>query len=166
VSHRKIGKTTVLLLLAAARVSAQGPYDKLLSPADVEKATGATGVKLVARLSQTGAGGDLNFARGDGKLLVMVNFGNAQLYTRARTQKQITIGGQTYPMELFAHAVPGLGDEAFASPPGTDQYVLYVRKGEKAISVSTYLAPELQSRPRLTMAQLQEIAKIILSRWT
>jgi len=158
-------RTLILALALAATLAAQSSYDKLLNVADVEKLTGATGVKTVPNGSRPGAGGHLNFVRGDGKLLLMVNFGDAQLYTKARTQKEIKVGDKTYPMELFAHAIPGLGDEAFASPPGPVQYVLYARKGNHAISVSTYYAAAGEKeKPLLTEAQLKEVAQLILSR--
>jgi hypothetical protein len=73
--------------------------------------------------------GDLNFAHADGKLLVMVNFGDARLYSKAREQKEMTIGDKKYPMELFAHAVTGVGDEAFTAPPGPVQCVIYGTRG-------------------------------------
>lgn len=159
-------RSAIVLLLLTASAAAQPARDKLLTTADVEKLTGATAVKLVPRGSQTGAGGDLNFATADGKLLLMINLGDAQLYRKAREQKQITVGGQTYPMELFAHAVPGLGDEAFASPPGKMQYVIYARKGNNGLTVSTYYSGIGEAgKPRLTEAQLKQIAQLIFSRW-
>ena len=41
----------------------------------------------------------------------------------------------TVPMPLFHAAVTGVGDEAFDSPPGPLQYVLYLKKGQKAASL-------------------------------
>jgi hypothetical protein len=146
-----------------APTASTGGDNVRLTVADVEKVAGVSGVKEVARMSQPGAGGELNFAGPDGKLLLMVNFGTAQLYTKARQQKDIKVGGTSYPMPLYAHDVPGVGDEAFDSPPGNIQYVLYVRKGDKAISVTTYMSR--QGKPLLTIAQLKTIAQTILSRW-
>lgn len=158
-------KTAVLYFLLVGAVVAAQTSDKRLTTADVEKVTGLSGVKTVARGSQTGAGGDLNFVGPNGKLVLMINFGDQQLFTKARNQKEIKVGDQTYPMELFAHAVSGVGDEAFASPPGKVQYVLYARKGNNAISVSTYYAGVGENlKPVLTEAQLKEIAQIIFSR--
>jgi len=155
--------TVLCLTLLGALAGAQA--DPRLTVADVEKVSGLAGVKIVARGSQTGAGGDLNFAGPNGKLVLMINFGGAALYTKARAQKEITVGGATYPLELFAHAVSGVGDEAFASPPGKVQYVIYARKGSNAITVSTFF-PGVgeQIRPVLTEAQLIEVARIIFSR--
>jgi len=152
------------LVLFGAAVGAQ-VSDSRLTVADVEKAVGFSGVKTVPRGSQPGAGGDLNFVGPDGKLMLMVNFGNQQLYNKARTQKEMKIGNQTYPMELYAHAVTGLGDEAFASPPGKIQYVIYARKGNNAVSVSTYYPGVGENvKPVLTEAQLKQIAQTIFSR--
>jgi hypothetical protein len=162
-----MGKSALLIVLVAAAVSAQGSYDKLLTAGDVEKATGVKGIKAVPRGSQPGAGGNLNFTGPDGKLLVMVNFGDAQLYRKAHDQKDMTIGGQTFPMPLFAHAVAGVGDEAFAAPPGPQQNVLYARRGNQAVSVSTYFSPGAPNgtKPLLQMAQLEQLARLIFSRW-
>lgn len=163
--------TSVAALAAAFAIAigaasvARAADDPRLTVKDVEKATGATGVKTVPRQSQPGAAGDLNFARGDGKLILMVNFSNAALYKKAREQKELELNGQKYPMELFAHAVPGLGDEAFASPPGKVQYVIYARKGNNAVSVSTYFSGVGEAgKPILTEAQLKQIVEIIFSR--
>ena len=106
----------------SVRLAAQSPYDKVLSAADVSKVTGISGIRLVPQGSQVGAGGTLNFARPDGKLVLMVNLGPAELYRKARDSKELEIGGKKYPNLLFAHNVPGVGDEAFASPPGPVQY--------------------------------------------
>jgi hypothetical protein len=152
------------VVLLTAVLAAQA-VEKRLTVADVEKVAGLSGVRIVPRLSQTGAGGDLNFVGPDGKLILMVNFGDAQLYAKARTQKEIVVGGQKYPMELFAHAVPGLGDEAFASPPGNVQYVIYARKGNNAITVSTYYPAVGENvKPVLTEAQLKQLGQIIFTR--
>jgi len=147
-------------LPSAAR--AQADHERWLTVADVEKVTGLHGLKTVPRLSQPGAGGELNFAGPDGKLVLMVNFGNAQLYRKAREQKEMMIAGKPVPMVLFAHAVPGVGDEAFAAPPGPVQYVIYIRQGDRAASISTYLSG---GRAALSEAQLTAVGRVILSRW-
>src|SRR5262245_66614807 len=106
----------------AVLARAQTP-DARLTVADVAQISGDKGVAQVARQSMTGAGGDLNFVGSDKKLLLMVNFGAAALYDRARQNPA-----------LMHALVPGLGDEAFDAPAGELQYVLYVKKGTKAIS--------------------------------
>jgi hypothetical protein len=159
-------RVAVLAVAITTAIGAQPAADKRLTSEDVAKVAGITGIKTVARGAQTGAGGDLNFARPDGKLVLMVNFGDASLYTKARQQKETIVGGKPYPMVLFAHRVTGVGDEAFASPPGNVQYVIYARKGKNAVSVSSFYSSAGEAiRPLLNEAQLKSIAQTIFSRW-
>jgi hypothetical protein len=132
--------------------------DPRLTVADVEKATGLKGVQLVAPGSVPGAGAGLNFASADRKMILMVNFGPAALYSRAKAQKEYA----GVPMPLFHADVPGIGDEAFDSPPGPLQYVLYVRKGANAASFTAYYVPP--NKATLTLEQLKQLAKIAASR--
>jgi hypothetical protein len=159
-------RVAVLAMALTTAIGAQATADKRLTSEDVARIAGITGIKSVVRGAQTGAGGDLNFARPDGKLVVMVHFGDASLYTKARQQKETTVAGKPYPMVLFAHRVTGVGDEAFASPPGNVQYVIYARKGNNAISVTSFYSSAGEAiRPLLNEAQLKSIAQTIFSRW-
>lgn len=102
----------------------------------------------------TGAGGDLNFVGPDKKLLLMVNFGGSALYDRAKKQPS-----------LMHAIVPGVGDEAFDAPPGSLQYVLYVKKGANAISITAFFVSGSRPlTPALTLEQLKAIAQIVLPR--
>lgn len=132
--------------------------DPRLTVADVEKVTGIKGLQLAAPGSIPGAGPGLNFATADKKLILMVNFGPAALYTRAKNQKEY----HGMPMPLFHADVPGVGDEAFDSPPGPLQYVLYVHKGANAASFTAYFVPP--NKATLTMDQLKQVAKVAASR--
>lgn len=147
-------------MLVALSASAQTP-DPRLTVADVEQATGMKPVHIVAPGTLPGAGPGLNFATADNKMLVMVNFGPDTLYTRAKNQKEMEVGGKKYPMELHHADLPGIGDEAFDSPPGDMQYVIYLRKGKNGASINTYLQG---GKPRLSIDQLKAIAKIVASR--
>jgi hypothetical protein len=160
-----MARTAAAVIALTAAIAAQGPYDKLLSIADVEKVAGVSGVRSVPNGSQVGAGGMLNFVNASGKLILSVNFGDAQLYKKARDTKELEIGGKKYPNQLFAHDVPGVGDEAFASPPGPDQYVIYAHKGNHGVAVNTfYPGVGEHVKPVLTEAQLKAIAQLIFSR--
>lgn len=117
---------------------------------------------MVGRGALPGAGGGLNFA-GPAGMLVMVNFGSVQLYERAKAQKTMKVLDKEMPMVLFHAAVPGLGDEAFDAPQTAPQYVLYVRKGQQAFSITTYFNRDGKTT-RLTMDQLKALAKIVASR--
>ncbi|HEX5438628.1 MAG TPA: hypothetical protein VFW98_15860 [Gemmatimonadaceae bacterium] len=158
------------LLAAAQRSMPQRAAESrdaaaLLTPADVAKITGLGGIHLVPRGSAAGAGGDLNFAQQDGTLVLMVNIGTAEQYRHARAQKEITVGGKSYPMPLFNADVPGIGDEAFNAPPGGPLTALYVRKGDRGLSFTTYYAgtgPDM--KPILTQAELGQLARLAISR--
>jgi hypothetical protein len=95
-----LARTLAVTAALTAAMAAQTPYDALLTVADVTKLTGISGVKTVPNGSQVGAGGMLNFARADGKLVLMVNFGDAQLYRKARDTK-----------ELVSTYYPGVGEQ-------------------------------------------------------
>jgi hypothetical protein len=59
--------------------------------------------------------------------------------------------------------VANIGDEAFDSPPGPLQYVLYLRKGEKGASLTTYVACGGKATV-LTMDQLRQLGAVVASR--
>ena len=90
----------LFLALSAATLLALSP-DPRLTVADVERVTGLKGIQLVAPGSVTGAGAGLNFASADKHMVLMVNFGTAALYRRAKEQK--TIGGLPMPLHAAAH---------------------------------------------------------------
>jgi hypothetical protein len=156
----RAGICVVVVGLLLVPLFAQAP-DPRLTIGDVEKITGVKGVQQVGPGAVTGAGPGLNFTGPDKKMILMVNFGTADLYTRAKAQKEMNVGGMTLPMPLFHAVVPGVGDEAFDSPPGNMQYVLYLRKGQKAASLTTYIAA---GKPILTMAQLKQLGALVASR--
>jgi len=152
----------IVWTVLTATVVAQAP-DPRLTVSDVETITGITGVHVVAPGSQPGAGPGLNFAGPDNQLILMVNFGTDALYRRAREQKEMAMGSTKVPMVLYHANVPGIGDEAFDSPPGPVQYVIYLRKGSKAASVTTYFDSS-GKKTRLSMDQLKTIAKTVADR--
>lgn len=147
-------------IVGAATVLAQSA-DPRITIADVEKVTGLAGLTIVAPRSVPGAGPGVNFAGSDRKMILMVNFGTADLYRRARAQTEMKVGNTSVPMKLFHADVPGIGDEAFDSPPGPVQYVLYLRKGEKAASLTTYLRG---GKPVLTTDQLRQLGALVAPR--
>ncbi len=134
--------------------AAQAPaaYQKLLTVADVESVTGVKGLKLVPRNPVKGAGGDLNFAKADGSLLLMVRFGPRSLYDGWKAQDGIVNS-----------TVSGIGDEAFNGPSGMAPYVLFFRKADHSVSISSFLNSD-DMKPFVPQDQLRALAKIILSR--
>lgn len=166
--HACLGLSAVVLVAVTAAIGgtklAAQASDPRLTVADVEKVTGMKGVQVVAPGSVAGAGPGLNFAGPNRKMIVMVNFGTADLYRRAKEQKDMKVGSMTIPMPLFHAAVPGIGDEAFDSPPGPVQYVLYLRKGQKAASLTTYVLDPKATKTVLTIEQLKQLGAIVASR--
>lgn len=167
--HACLGLSAVVLVAVTAAIGgtklAAQASDPRLTVADVEKVTGMKGVQVVAPGSVAGAGPGLNFAGPNRKMIVMVNFGTADLYRRAKEQKDLKVGSMTIPMPLFHAAVPGIGDEAFDSPPGPVQYVLYLRKGQKAASLTTYVLDPKATKTVLTIEQLKQLGAIVASRF-
>lgn len=133
--------------------AASANYQKLLTISDVESATGVKGLKLVPRNAAKGAAGDLNFAKADGSLLLMAQFGNADLFKQWKAQEG-----------FYNAAVSGVGDEAFNGPKGgIGPYVLFLRKGAHSVGLSTYLDADTM-KPMLSQDQLRALAKIVASR--
>ena len=153
----RIGFVAIAIASLLVTLRAQSS-DPRLTVGDVEKVTGMKNLQLLAPGAVPGAGAGLNFATAERKMILMVNFGPAALYSRAKAQKEYA----GLPMVLFHAAVPGVGDEAFDSPPGPLQYVLYVRKGANAASFTAYYVSP--NKATLTMDQLKQIAKVAVTR--
>ncbi len=145
----------VLAILISATVAltvlAQG-YDKYLTPADVEKATGLKGVTSVARGSTAGAGGDLNFANAAGDLILMVQFADAKNFAGVKAK-------------YGKAAVSGLGDQATAgaSMPGMGDNMVAFTKGAHCV-VLTAFGDFVNKKVYLTVDQLTAVGKLIASR--
>ncbi|MDP1809020.1 MAG: hypothetical protein Q8L35_05720 [Actinomycetota bacterium] len=125
---------------------------KLLTVADVTKVTGIQGVKIVDKDPSKGAGGDLNFATPDGKmLLLLVVTEDANAFAE---WKRISVA-----------PISGVGDEAVSGPKGVPEpYNVYVRSNNRFFSLASFLDSQGQMKPLLTIAQLTELAKIVVSR--
>jgi hypothetical protein len=130
---------------------APSAYEKLLTVADVASVTNIKGLKRVPAGSVEGAAGDLNVIQSDGSPLLMVSFGDASLFKAWKVQDD------------FNSAVEDIGDEAFNAPKVKAPYVLCVRKGNRALALSSFLSLDT-AKPLLSQDQLRSLAKIILSR--
>ncbi len=102
---------------AQSGVTVNPAYAKLLTPADVSKVTGLSGVKLIPRDPSKGAGGDLNFALPNGKQILLVDFLDEN-YNQTKAKKDV-YGGE----------VQGVGEEAFIGKLMGMESILYFRKG-------------------------------------
>lgn len=125
---------------------------ELLTVKDVEQVSALAGIKLVPRDPKIGAGGHLNFATADGKLLTMLVIADMDIFNQWKT-------GPNYVQQ----AVTGVGDEAYLAPKGRDPYIIFFRKGNKVASISSFLN-ETTAKPYFSIAQLTELAKIVVPR--
>jgi hypothetical protein len=139
-----------LLLFAEAAFAA----DQVITVADVEKAGALKGIKLVPKDPKIGAGGDLNFATADNKIVLIVVARDKSLLDEMKAQKG----------SLDA-AVAGLGDEAYNGPGfGKVRYILVVRKGNRVTSLSSFMNMAAGGKPYFTQDQLKELARKALAR--
>ena len=125
----------------------------ILTADDISKVTGISGVVLVPYDPHKGAGGDLNFALPDGKMLLLVSFLDAPSYSASKTIQGI-YGGE----------VKGVGDEAFIGKVMGMESILYFRKGARAAGLSSFLDMEHTGKPYISQTQLRQLAALMLSR--
>jgi hypothetical protein len=133
-------------------LEAQEESQELLTPEDIEEVTGMQEIKLLPKNEEKGAVGDLNFATEDETLILMVNIQAQTVYEAWKNQEGI-----------FHSEVQGVGDEAFIGPKTGDlRYIMVFRKGEYAVSFSSYF--ETEEEPFFSEDQLKEVASIVDSR--
>ena len=142
------------LTLSASTVFSQtkaAPGGQYLTVQDVEKITGLHGVKLVPPDASKGAGGDLNFADKDGKLILMVNrnLSSDMFYSQTKNMK-----------DTVKADITGLGDAAFIGPAGNLQYFVSFKKGKGSGTVSTFLT---FTGTQLPMDQVKKVAQLVAS---
>lgn len=141
-------------------------YDKLLTPADVEQVSGLKGVKLVAYDPSKGAGGDLNFATAEGKLVLIANFFPASVYDATKKQKGV-----------MQDEISGLGDDAYDGPgdPGLQltthdgpvgPSMIAFRKGSQSATLAGFMNVSDWNdwKLYLSLDQVEELAKLVASR--
>jgi hypothetical protein len=154
-----IRTVVVALALASAAVVAA---PATVTPADIEKATGLTGVHLVPATAPGSVPGRDNYADASGKVVLWFQSIPGPLFARAKAQPAKTMSGIEVEPKLYHAAVDGLGDEAFDSPDGKVQHALYVRKGDSAFGVISNVGAS--GKPVVSMEQLKALAKTIVSR--
>jgi hypothetical protein len=148
---------SILLVFAWLALSASvafsqtkaAPGAQYLTVQDVEKITGLTGIKIVPPDASKGAGGDLNFADKDGKLIVMVQ--------RMLTSDALYSANKKMASSVQAD-IQGVGDAAFTGPAGKLQYFVFFKKGKGSGSVASFLG---MTGPLLPIDQLKRIAQQI-----
>jgi hypothetical protein len=140
---------------AQSAVTASPAYAKLLTPADISKVTGLSGVMSVPRDPSKGAGGDLNFALPNGKQILLVTFLDTKNYEQSKAVKSV-YGGQ----------VQGVGDDAFIGKVMGFESILYFRKGPHGVALSSFIdtGSGWPGKPYLNQQQLRQLAALMLSR--
>ncbi len=128
--------------------------ENMLTVADVAQVMGIEGITTVARDSAKDINGDLNFAKDDSVVVLSVNFISIPEFNDYKEQ-----------MEYIQGPVSGIGDEAMSAPKGEMQNILFVRKADRAMVLTSMIdASSDWAQPFLTMEQLGELAKKMLAR--
>jgi len=151
-----LGALLSLLIVAGciAPVFAEGQFDHVITAADVEKATGLTGVKQVARVKlDKFRNGDLNFMTSDDKPLLMIQFRPLFLFDQMKADPG-----------YFKAAVPAVGEAAFTSPAFAPQFSVNFIKGGHFGIVTTHVDPKDKNKTVLTMDQVINLAKVVASK--
>ncbi|MHB1134468.1 MAG: hypothetical protein ACYC4L_19015 [Chloroflexota bacterium] len=144
----------------AATAAAAAPVAaKLLTVADVEKATGLTGLKLIDKNAQTGAGGDVNVANKDGELILMLALSSSSAFDKMKDDKKYSTG-----------PVSGVGEGAFGIPNtitnGAEPLGIAFRKGSQAATLSSFLDMNSAKMSKMLVPydKMLELAKLVVSR--
>ena len=147
-------------ILLAPMARAQSTGAPLLTPADIEHATGLTGVKL--RPPRPGQlKGDLAFVLADDTPVIAVNFFDAAAFEQGKKPVVSIVGDTKITTDLFHAAVAGVGDDAYDGPNEDVPYISYVRVGPRAFSL---LALSRGGRRLLTPVQRRDLAKVLAAR--
>jgi hypothetical protein len=128
----------------------------LLSVADIQTATGMTGLKLAAPNSTQEAVGRLNFANEDGTLVAIVNIGDAVAFDQS-------LSGMNYSRDAT-----GTGDMCYVGPSPKLSPVLSIfaaAQGDHAVMMKTFAKVKGDSDTWLTIDQLQQLVGLALKRW-
>jgi hypothetical protein len=130
-------------------------YAKILTAADVAKVTGLPGVVLVPPDPHKGAGGDLNFALPNGKMILLVSFLDTNGYNQSK-QMQGVYGGD----------VKGVGDQAFIGKVMGMESILYFMKGARGAALSSFIDTDhgWPGKPYVSQTQLRQLAALMISR--
>jgi hypothetical protein len=128
----------------------------LLTAADVQAATGMSGVTLVAPNSKPNATGRLNFANAQGDVIAILTLGDGTAFNDS-------LAGRN-----FAREATGTGDMSYVGPAETVSPVLTIfaaAKGDHAVMVKTFAMAQGGTETWLTIEQLQQLVGLALSRW-
>ncbi len=141
------------MLMALATVTfLNAASPELLKVADVEKVGAQTGLHAVPKNQSTGAGGELNFAGADNKLVLMVMI--QPLSTFDFWKKQYGAKGEV---------ATGVGNEAFRSKKGEFISYVFFRKGNTGVWLQS-MGWKKGGAANFTAAQLEQLARLAADR--
>ncbi len=140
-----------LVLITAASLMASAAAD-VLTVSDVEKIGTLSGIHTVPKNQATGAGGELNFADAENKLVLMVMVQSVSTYELWRKQYGST-----------CEPVPSLGNGACRSK--TRDFIGYVffQKGNNGVWVQS-MGWKKGGGANFAVPQLEKLAQIASSR--
>ncbi len=141
-----------LFAIAAPFLLVGAPASDLLKVAEVEQAGGLAGVHAVPKNPTTGAGGELNFAGADNKLVLMVMVQPTSTFEFWKKQ----YGAKGEP-------VAGLGAEAFRSKTGDFIGYIVFRKGDTGVWIQS-MGWKKGGAANFTAPQLEELARLAATR--
>jgi hypothetical protein len=149
-------ESTATTETAEAMRNSNPDAETLLTVADVEQASGLTGLKLVPRDSTQDAVGRLNFATADGTLIAILSIGDAVAFDQS-------LQGMS-----FARETTGTGDMSYVGPAPEVSKVLTIfaaAKGDHAVIMKTFPKTAGASETWLTVEQMQSLVGLALQRW-
>jgi len=126
----------------------------ILTAAEVSQVTGLQGVVLVPYEPSKGAGGDLNFALPNGKMIMLVSLLSGGTYNGLKAQPG------------YSRDVTGIGDEAFIGKVANMETILYFRKGSRVAGLSSFINTDngWPGTPYVSQEQLRQMAELMLPR--
>jgi|GEM_PF-5422206 len=151
---------TIFLLFSIGLIcilSAQNKFEKVLTAADVSKASGINGIKPVAKNSQKGATGDLNFTTADGTVMMIAQFFAGSAKNQAyKSSKQY----------FFKEEVKGLGEAAFKGFVGVGapgNFIAFI-KGDICVTITVMVNVQNIKTNMMSWEQLLALAKVVAGR--
>ena len=145
---------SVAFVLMIHSVVLAGQFDNILTAADVEKATGLTGIKKVPHDSSNKfLNGDINFVLKDGQPILMIQFRPLFIFDKYKEDPG-----------YFKTPLTGIGEEAFTSPAFDPQFSINFRKNNHVAVVTTNIDPKDSKKTILSMEQLTTISKVLASK--
>jgi hypothetical protein len=128
----------------------------LLTVADVERASGLSGLTLIAPNTTTEAIGRLNFAAADGTLVAIMNIGDGTAF------------GQSLSGMNYSKDATGTGDMCYVGPSPKVSPVLTIfaaAAGDRAVMMKTFVKSAGGTETWVTIDQLKQLVGLSLSRW-